>query len=461
MGEFSMDEIKKLIDKQKEYFRKGITLDVSFRINKLKVLRRAIIENEGLILKALKEDLNKSDFEGYETEIGIVLDEIRYIMKNLKSWAKPKRVKTPITQFISKSYIYSEPYGIALIIAPWNYPFQLVMAPLIGSISAGNCSIIKPSEYAPNTSKVISKIISDNFEEEFIAVVEGGIEVNKALLKEKFDYIFFTGSVNVGKIVMEAASKHLTPVTLELGGKSPCIVDEDTDVDLAAKRIVWGKFLNAGQTCVAPDYLYLHKNIKNRFIKSAVNFIKEFFGENPLKSVDYTRIINITHFNRLKKFLKDGNILYGGDFDEEKLYIAPTIIDNITWEASVMQEEIFGPILPVLVFEELDEVIKTINIHPKPLALYYFSNDKEKQERVIKEISFGGGCINDTIVHLATPYLPFGGVGNSGMGSYHGKASFDNFSHKKSVLKKSNLIDIPLRYPPYKGKIKLLRKILK
>ncbi|KPU27667.1 aldehyde dehydrogenase [Caloranaerobacter sp. TR13] len=456
-----MDEIKKLIDKQKEYFRKGITLDVSFRINKLKVLRRAIIENEGLILKALKEDLNKSDFEGYETEIGIVLDEIRYIMKNLKSWAKPKRVKTPITQFISKSYIYSEPYGIALIIAPWNYPFQLVMAPLIGSISAGNCSIIKPSEYAPNTSKVISKIISDNFEEEFIAVVEGGIEVNKALLKEKFDYIFFTGSVNVGKIVMEAASKHLTPVTLELGGKSPCIVDEDTDVDLAAKRIVWGKFLNAGQTCVAPDYLYLHKNIKNRFIKSAVNFIKEFFGENPLKSVDYTRIINITHFNRLKKFLKDGNILYGGDFDEEKLYIAPTIIDNITWEASVMQEEIFGPILPVLVFEELDEVIKTINIHPKPLALYYFSNDKEKQERVIKEISFGGGCINDTIVHLATPYLPFGGVGNSGMGSYHGKASFDNFSHKKSVLKKSNLIDIPLRYPPYKGKIKLLRKILK
>lgn len=456
-----MNEIKKLIDKQREYFRKGITLDIDFRINKLKVLRKAIIENESLILKALKEDLNKSDFEGYETEIGIVLDEIRYIIKNLKSWAKPKKVKTPLTQFISTSYIYPEPYGITLIIAPWNYPFQLVMAPLIGSISAGNCSIIKPSEYAPHTSKIISKIISDNFEEEFIAVVEGGIEVNKALLKEKFDYIFFTGSVNVGKIVMEAASRHLTPVTLELGGKSPCIVDEDADIDLAAKRIVWGKFLNAGQTCVAPDYLYLHKNIKDYFIKSAIKYIKEFFGENPLKSEDYPRIINIKHFNRLKNLLKEGDILYGGDFDEEKLYIAPTIIDNITWEDSVMQEEIFGPILPLLVFEELDEVIETVNTHPKPLALYYFSNDKEKQKRVISEISFGGGCINDTIVHLATPYLPFGGVGNSGMGSYHGKASFDTFSHKKSVLKKSNLIDIPLRYPPYKGKIKLLRKILK
>ncbi|WP_069649917.1 aldehyde dehydrogenase [Caloranaerobacter ferrireducens] len=456
-----MEEIKKIIDKQREYFRKGITLDIDFRINMLKVLRRAIIENERLILKALKEDLKKSDFEGYETEIGIVLDEMRYVIKNLRSWAKPKKVKTPITQFISNSYIYSEPYGVTLIIAPWNYPFQLVMAPLIGSISAGNCSIIKPSEYAPYTSKIISKIISENFEEEFIAVVEGGIEVNKALLKEKFDYIFFTGSVNVGKIVMEAASKYLTPVTLELGGKSPCIVDEDADIDLAAKRIVWGKFLNAGQTCVAPDYLYLHKNIKNHFIKSAVKFIKGFFGENPLKSEDYTRIINIKHFNRLKNLLKDGDILYGGDFDEEKLYIAPTIIDNVTWEDSVMQEEIFGPILPLLVFEELDEVIETVNIHPKPLALYYFSNDKEKQERVIKEISFGGGCINDTIVHLATPYLPFGGVGNSGMGSYHGKASFDTFSHKKSVLKKSNLIDIPLRYPPYKGKINLLRKILK
>ncbi|SHH44891.1 aldehyde dehydrogenase (NAD+) [Caloranaerobacter azorensis DSM 13643] len=456
-----MNEIKELIDRQRKYFERGITLDINFRINMLKVLKSAIIENEKLILRALKEDLNKSDFEGYETEIGIVLDEIGYIIKNLRYWTKPKRVKTPITQFISKSYIYSEPYGVTLIIAPWNYPFQLVMAPLIGSISAGNCSIIKPSEYSPNTSKIISKIISDNFEEEFIAVIEGGIEVNKALLEEKFDYIFFTGSVNVGKIVMEAASKHLTPITLELGGKSPCIVDEDADVELAAKRIVWGKFLNAGQTCVAPDYLYLHKNIKDDFIKNAIKFIKEFFGENPLKSEDYPRIVNIKHFNRLKNLLKDGDVLYGGDFNEEKLYIAPTIIDNITWEDSIMQEEIFGPILPILMFEKLDEVIKIVNIRPKPLALYYFSNNKEKQERVIREISFGGGCINDTIVHLATPYLPFGGVGNSGMGNYHGKASFDTFSHKKSVLKKSNLIDISLRYPPYKNKINLLKKILK
>ncbi|KGG80501.1 aldehyde dehydrogenase [Caloranaerobacter azorensis H53214] len=456
-----MNEIKELIDRQRKYFERGITLDINFRINMLKVLKSAIIENEKLILKALKEDLNKSDFEGYETEIGIILDEIGYIIKNLRYWTKPKRVKTPITQFISKSYIYSEPYGVTLIIAPWNYPFQLVMAPLIGSISAGNCSIIKPSEYSPNTSKIISKIISDNFEEEFIAVVEGGIEVNKALLEEKFDYIFFTGSVNIGKIVMEAASKHLTPITLELGGKSPCIVDEDADVELAAKRIVWGKFLNAGQTCVAPDYLYLHKNIKDDFIKNAIKFIKEFFGENPLKSEDYPRIVNIKHFNRLKNLLKDGDVLCGGDFNEEKLYIAPTIIDNITWEDSIMQEEIFGPILPILMFEKLDEVIKIVNIHPKPLALYYFSNNKEKQGRVIREISFGGGCINDTIVHLATPYLPFGGVGNSGMGNYHGKASFDTFSHKKSVLKKSNLIDISLRYPPYKNKINLLKKILK
>lgn len=456
-----MYNIKEIIEKQRLFFEEGRTKDIDFRIEKLKMLRRVIIENEQEIMEALRKDLNKADFESYETEVGLVLEEIKYTIRHLPNWAGRKRVKTPLTHFLSRSYMYSEPYGITLIMSPWNYPFQLTIAPLIGAIAAGNCSIIKPSEYSYHTSAVIDKLISENFDECYIAVVKGGREVNKTLLEEKFDYIFFTGSVPVGKIVMEAASKHLTPVTLELGGKSPCIVDETANIDLAAKRIVWGKFLNAGQTCVAPDYLMVQSSVKDKLIHKMKEYITEFYGESPCNNVDYPKIINDKHFNRLLGLLRNENIIFGGECNDKTNQISPTILDNVTWDNAIMQEEIFGPILPVLEFESLGEVISVVNKHPKPLALYLFTNDNEREKNVIKNISFGGGCINDTIVHLATSYMPFGGVGDSGMGGYHGKASFDTFSHKKSILKKSNWLDVPLRYPPYKEHLKLLKRIMR
>ncbi|EKX80612.1 aldehyde dehydrogenase, partial [Clostridium botulinum CFSAN001628] len=376
-------------------------------------------------------------------------------------WSKPKKVKTPITNFLASSYIYNEPYGVALIMSPWNYPFQLIMAPLVGAISAGNCVLLKPSELAIETEKIIVKIIKDTFSDEYIGVITGGIEESTALLKEKFDYIFYTGGINVGKIVMRAAAEHLTPITLELGGKSPCIVDKDANIDLAARRIAWGKFLNAGQTCVAPDYLVVHRNIKEKLISSIGNYIVEFFGENTFESEDYPRIINERHFKRLEGYLKEGKIVSGGNTDINNLYIEPTIIEGINFENRIMEEEIFGPIFPVIEFEDIDKVIDIVKNNPKPLALYYFSENKEKQEFIIKNISFGGGCINDTIMHLSTSTLPFGGVGSSGIGGYHGRASFDTFSHKKSILKKSNLIDIKIRYAPFKGKINLAKRLFK
>ncbi|WP_331618267.1 aldehyde dehydrogenase family protein [Serpentinicella sp. ANB-PHB4] len=345
--------------------------------------------------------------------------------------------------------------------SPWNYPFQLTIAPLIGAIAAGNCSIIKPSEYATNTSEIIDKLISKNFDEAYISVIKGGREANKSLLAEKFDYIFFTGSVQVGKVVMEAASKHLTPVTLELGGKSPCIVDETANIDLASKRIVWGKFLNAGQTCVAPDYLMVHSSVKEKLINKMKDHITEFYGLSPCSNKEYPKIINDKHYNRLRTLLNEENIVFGGQFNDKTNQISPTILDNVTIDSAVMKDEIFGPILPVIEFENINEVVSRVNKKPKPLALYYFSNDIKRQKHIINNISYGGGCINDTIVHLATPHMPFGGVGDSGIGGYHGKASFDTFSHKKSILKKSNLVDIPLRYPPYKNKLKLIKKILR
>lgn len=379
----------------------------------------------------------------------------------MKKWSKPKKVKTPITNFLASSYIYNEPYGVALIMSPWNYPFQLIMAPLVGAISAGNCVLLKPSELAVETEKIIVKIIKDTFSDEYIGVITGGIEESTALLKEKFDYIFYTGGINVGKIVMRAAAEHLTPITLELGGKSPCIVDKDANIDLAARRIAWGKFLNAGQTCVAPDYLVVHRNIKEKLISSIEDYIVEFFGENTFESEDYPRIINERHFKRLEGYLKEGKIVSGGNTDINNLYIEPTIIEGINFENRIMEEEIFGPIFPVIEFEDIDKVIDIVKNNPKPLALYYFSENKEKQEFIIKNISFGGGCINDTIMHLSTSTLPFGGVGSSGIGGYHGRASFDTFSHKKSILKKSNLIDIKIRYAPFKGKINLAKRLFK
>ncbi|HDK7169147.1 TPA: aldehyde dehydrogenase [Clostridium botulinum] len=456
-----MESIGDMLKKQKSFFEKGYTKDINFRIETLKKLKHNIKMNENNIFKALKIDLNKSEFETFITEIGIVYDEINGAIKNIKKWSKPKKVKTPITNFLASSYIYNEPYGVALIIAPWNYPVQLIMAPLVGAISAGNCVLLKPSELAVETEKIIVKIIKETFSDEYIGVVTGGVKVSEALLKEKFDYIFYTGGINVGKIVMRAAAEHLTPITLELGGKSPCIVDKDANIDLAARRITWGKFLNAGQTCVAPDYLVVHKNIKEKLISSIENYIIEFFGENAFENEEYPRIINERHFKRLEGYLKEGKIVFGGKTDISNLYIEPTIIEGINLKNRIMEEEIFGPIFPVIEFEDIDEVIDIIKNNPKPLALYYFSEDKEKQEIIIKNISFGGGCINDTIMHLSTSTLPFGGVGSSGIGGYHGRASFDTFSHKKSILKKSNLIDIKIRYAPFKGKINLAKKLFK
>lgn len=458
-----MDNLQSILEEQRNYFNTGATRSLGFRIEKLKILKKIIKENEKEILEALWLDLHKSEFEAYATEIGIILDEINFVTKHLKSWSKTKRVRTPLTNFLSSSYIYSEPYGVSLIISPWNYPFQLLMAPLIGAIAAGNCAMLKPSEYSTNTTKVIMKIIEASFSQEFVCVVEpyGGKESAQALLKEEFDYIFFTGSVPVGKIVMEAASKHLTPVTLELGGKSPCIVDKEADVKLAARRITWGKFVNAGQTCVAPDYILVHKDVKAGLLTEITKCIKEFFGENPVHSKDFPRIINERQLHRLIGLLNKGDIVTGGEYIEMERYIAPTIIENITWNDPIMLEEIFGPILPVIEFSDLEEVIKIVNSKPKPLALYFFSNNKKWQERIIEMISYGGGCINDTIMHVASPYLPFGGVGASGMSAYHGKGSYDTFSHKKSVTKKSNLIDIKIRYAPYNDKIKLLKKLMK
>ena len=437
-----MTNIQKILENQRNYFNTGATRTLDFRIEKLRILKKSIVKNEKQILKALWIDLHKSEFEAYATEIGIILDEINFAIKHLKSWSKTKKVRSTITNFLSSSYIYSEPYGISLIISPWNYPFQLLMAPLIGSIAAGNCAMLKPSENSPSTTEVIIKIIKESFCEEFISVVEpyGGKETTESLLKEEFNYIFFTGSVPVGKIVMEAASKYLTPVTLELGGKSPCIVDKDADIKLAAKRIAWGKFLNAGQTCVAPDYVLVHQSVKDKLLIEITGYIKEFFGENPINSNDFPRIINERQFDRLVGLLDKGNIVTGGGHNKIEKYIAPTIIDDVNWKDPIMLDEIFGPILPILEFGDLEQVIEMVNSRPKPLALYFFSTNRKNQERIIERISYGGGCINDTIMHVASPYLPFGGVGASGMTAYHGKMSYDVFSHKKSVTKKVILL---------------------
>lgn len=456
-----MENYHALVGKQKVFFRTGKTKDIDYRLTALQKLRALIKSNEHKFIEALKVDLNKSEFEAYTTEIGMVLEEIRFAQKHLRSWVKPQRVKTPLTHFASSSFIYSEPYGVALIIAPWNYPFQLSLAPLIGAIAAGNCAVIKPSELTPRTSEVLGQLISELFPEEYIAVVQGGVETSQALLQETFDTIFFTGSVLVGKIIMASAAKHLTPITLELGGKSPCIVHEDAQIKLSAKRIAWGKFINAGQTCVAPDYVYLHYKVRNEFIKALKEAIRELYGEHPLNNPNYTHIVSEKHFDRLTDFLNDGEVIIGGERNKDHLVIEPTVLTGITWEDSVMQEEIFGPILPILEYSDLCEVIEGIHNHPNPLALYLFTESSSVQHEVMKHISFGGGCINDTLYHFVSPYLPFGGVGSSGMGAYHGKGSFDTFSHTKSILKQTTRFDIPLRYPNIKNGLKIIKYVLK
>lgn len=456
-----MTAIQNILTDQRQFFDSGRTKDLDFRMESLNRLKKAIIQNEAAILKALKNDLYKSAYEGYLTEIGLALEEIRFVSRRLRSWVKPKKVRTPYVLWFGSSTIYSEPYGISLIISPWNYPLQLTILPLIGSIAAGNCTIIKPSEYAPHTSAIICEIIERHFDSHYVAVIEGDSQISKDLLKERFDYIFFTGSEAVGKIVMSAAAKFLTPVTLELGGKSPCVVDQDVNIDMAARRITSGKFINSGQTCTAPDYLLVHQSNKQKLLDKIKEYLHKFYGEDPQKSPDYVRIINKRQFDRLAALLDKDDIVVGGQTDPEDLYIAPTLLQNVSWNDPVMQDEIFGPILPVLVFEDLSEVIATINTRPRPLALYFFSNQRDNYQRIVAEVSFGGGCINDTLSHLVNPHLPFGGTGSSGMGGYHGKASFDTFSHQKSIFTKWFNFDLPLRFPPYKNKLSIIKKILK
>lgn len=458
-----MSKILETYNKQKEFFKKGKTLDIEYRLDALRKLKKVIKDNEEEILEALRKDLGKSDFEGYTTEVSLVYEEINIALKKLKSWAKNKRVKSPLALFPAKSYIKYEPYGTVLIIGPFNYPFQLNLAPLVGAIAAGNTAIIKPSEYVMATSNIIKKVLEQTFDEEYVAYIDPtrGKEVVEELLEMRFDYIFFTGSITVGKIIMKAASKFLTPVTLELGGKSPCIVDNDAKIELAARRIVWGKLINCGQTCVAPDYIYVHKSIKSKFLEELKKEIIKQYGENPKNSEDYGKIVSEREFNRLMSYIEKDNLEFGGDCDLEKLYIEPTILNNITWENKVMEAEIFGPIFPVLEFENLDDVIEEVNNREKPLALYYFSNNNEKVDKVLKYTTSGGMVINDTLMHVSTTYLPFGGVGNSGIGKYHGKDSFYTFSNAKAVVNRGTWYDVPLRYAPFKGKLELAKKIIK
>ncbi|MEG3926917.1 aldehyde dehydrogenase [Microcoleus sp. D3_18a_C4] len=450
--------VSDIIQQQRQFFATGKTKDVDFRLEQLKKLKSAIELNQSRIVDAVKTDLGRPEFEAY-LEIASIA-EVNYALKNLKSWVKPRKVPASIDQFPASARIYPEPLGVVLIIGPWNYPFQLMISPLVGAIAAGNCALLKPSEIASHTSEVIADMISKTFDPAYVAAVEGGVEISQQLLAEKFDHIFFTGGTKIGRIVMEAAAKHLTPVTLELGGKSPCIVDSDIQVEYTAKRIAWGKFLNAGQTCIAPDYLLVDKKVKPALMTAIKTAIHEFYGDDPQTSPDYSRIINQRQLDRLSGFIKDGEIVVGGEVKPEDRYIAPTVLDRVSWDSPVMQDEIFGPILPVLEYDDFGEAIAQINARPKPLALYLFSKNKEKQERVLRETSSGGVCLNDTVMQVGVKDLPFGGVGDSGIGSYHAKASFDTFSHQKSVLQKSFLLDLKWRYAPYKGKLDLIKKII-
>ncbi|CAN7322066.1 aldehyde dehydrogenase [Paenibacillus sp. LjRoot153] len=453
--------ISQLMDQQKKYYHTGATRGLDFRLSQLKKLKQAIVERESAIIQALRTDLNKGEKEAYAFEIGIVYQEITHVIKHLKRWMKPKKVKSPMTHSGSRSYIIPEPLGAALIIAPWNYPFMLAFDPLVGAIAAGNTVVLKPSELAPAVSAVMTTLICATFEPQFIAVVEGGVEESRTLLEQPFDKIFFTGSVAVGKIVMEAASKRLTRVTLELGGKSPCIVHQDAHLKLAAQRIAFGKFSNAIQTCVAPDYLLVHRSVKDELLAYLQEAIQSFYGDKPLQSPDYGKIISRRHYERLHHFMNEGKVAIGGLADDRTLQIEPTVLEQITWDMPVMQEEIFGPILPVLTYDSIDEVVTMINARPKPLALYVFSEDKKVQDVLLERISFGGGCINDTLMHFGSTHLPVGGVGESGMGSYHGEMSFQIFSHMKSILKQTTKFDIPFRYPSSKFGLKIIRRLTK
>ena len=445
-----MSEIKEILEAQHKYFYTGETKKLAFRIAMLKRLEEAVIRHEKELLLALQKDLAKAPFEGYETEVGIVRRELADTIAHLKQWDKPKRVGTPIVHFPSVSTIYREPYGSVLIMSPWNYPVQLTLIPLIGAIAAGNCTVVKPSEYAVHSAKVLSKLLREIFDEKYVAVLLGGRAVNEAVLKERFDYIFFTGSQAVGKEVMRKASEYLTPVTLELGGKSPCIVDKTANLRLAAKRIVFGKFLNCGQTCVAPDYIYCDPEIKDALVAELRRQISRQYGKEPLKNRDYGKIINEKHFDRINSLIDPAKTVCGGGSSRETLQIEPTVLDNVTFDDPVMQQEIFGPVLPILTYDSLGSAVAKINSMAHPLALYLFTSDEKTAREVTSRCGFGGGCINDVLIHLATSNMGFGGFGESGMGSYHGIDGFRTFSHYKSIVDKKTWIDLPMRYQKYR-----------
>lgn len=445
--------IEELLKKQRAYFNTGATLPVSFRIRALKKLGRNIKKYEKEIGAALNKDLGKSGIEGYFCETGLVLSEISYMIRKLPFYAREKTVPSPITQFVSRSFIKPSPYGNTLIMSPWNYPFLLTVNPLVNAIAAGNTAVVKPSAYSPESSEIIKKLIEETFDPEFVAVVTGGRKENSDLLKQKFDLIFFTGSQAVGKEVLRNAAEHLTPSVLELGGKSPCIIDKSAKIKLAARRFVFAKFLNCGQTCVAPDYVLCHESVKDEFIKEVKREIKRQYGADPINNPDYGKIINKKHFDRINGLVDRDKVVFGGRSDASSLKIEPTVMDGVTYSDAVMGEEIFGPLVPVLTFESYKEIIRDLAGKPKPLALYIFSEDRKRIRQVTSRISYGGGCINDAVVHLATSEMGFGGVGESGMGAYHGKAGFDAFTHYKSILDKKTFIDMPLRYQPYKKKL--------
>lgn len=451
------------IQNVRDFFQTQSTKDIKFRKKYLKALKKSIKKHEPDILDALKSDLGKNKVEAYATEVGFVMKELSYIIKELKNWAKTKSVTTPMMQFPAKSFIKYEPYGTVLIIGPFNYPFQLVMSPLIGALAAGNCAVVKPSEMTPQTSMVVQEILEEVFPPDYVKVIQGEKEVTSQLLDERFDYIFFTGSTKVGQIVYEKASKHLTPVTLELGGKSPVIIDDTANLKVAAERIAFGKFMNAGQTCVAPDYVIIDNTVKMKFVKALQTTIQEFYGAQIEQSEDFGRIVNDNHFNRLVNIIEDSRqqVIYGGESNADELFVAPTIILDPELSNSVMQQEIFGPILPIIGYDTFNEVYDIVEQYEKPLALYLFTEDSDQITAVFNRLSFGGGCVNDTILHLANPNLPFGGVGHSGIGSYHGKYSFELFSHEKSYITKSTKLESGLLFPPYKGKFKYVKQLFK
>lgn len=455
--------INEILSSQREYFASGETRDIRFRKNALRTLYSGIKAHEREILDALHSDLGKSDFESIMCEIGMTMSEISHMLKNIDKFSKRQRVRTPVAQFAARSFVITEPYGNVLIMSPWNYPFLLTMSPLVNAIAAGNTAIIKPSAYSENTSRVIARILDECFHEKFVAVVEGGREENAHLLNCKFDFIFFTGSQSVGRVVLKSAAEHITPCVLELGGKSPCIVDESAKIDLAAKRIVFGKLINCGQTCVAPDYIVCHTSVKDKLCDAIVREIKAQYGEDPIVNEGYGKIISQKHFDRIVSLIDDNKVIFGGRYDREAQKIAPTVMYNIEWSDAVMGEEIFGPIIPILTYDNIDELIMSFNDKQKPLALYIFSENKKTVNKVLDGVRYGGGCVNDTIIHLATSEMGFGGVGESGMGAYHGKVGFDAFSHKKSIVDKKTFMDLGMRYQPYNEKKygKLIRFFLK